>query len=437
MIRVHRLIGISLSLICGASSAWGQAHEPNPEAVKAFEKMVEAYRERPNLAVTTSVKVKMQQGESIVEGGEQKAEIVFTQKGQKENWESRDFRGLLKVNGFTCWLGEGKVTAIHEKTDHSYFSVEDDGSPFYTLTQLFVDLPFPHLALMLGEESIEDLCMQFHPKAPWILPTASGEKELEGETFRFITLTSDNATVEVLIDPKTELMKSVVATITAGAFVQPGTTLIYRHEFEYEPEDQPFDTDRLAFDPGNRQHLDYLMSLIPTQTEMHPATPQGPGNHQPDLVGKPAPEVVLESATGEMFDLDDQRGTVIVLDFWATWCGPCRKALPELHKIADWAKEEKLSVKIYTVNVWERGPKGDGPDARLEAAQNFWTKQNFTLPVLMDYSDGIGGAYGVTGIPTTVVIDPEGIVRAIHTGFSGDQLKADIQQALEEAAEPK
>ena len=92
-------------------------------------------------------------------------------------------------------------------------------------------------------------------------------------------------------------------------------------------------------------------------------------------------------------------------------------------------------MKILAVNVWEiRDPDNDTPEARREAANAFWKKQGFSVPIAMDYSDETAAAYGVSGIPTTVIIRADGVVHAYHVGGSPDYvatMKRDITAAIE------
>ena len=147
------------------------------------------------------------------------------------------------------------------------------------------------------------------------------------------------------------------------------------------------------------------------------------------LKGKAAPVFVLQTAQGQEVNLEKLAGQVVVLDFWATWCGPCRQALPFLHKVGRWAKDEQLPVKIYTVNVWEHG---ETPEEKLEAARDFWKSQKFTLPIAMDYTDETAKAYGVTGIPTSVIIRADGVVHEVHVGAGGNYEQL-MKQSIEEA----
>jgi hypothetical protein len=108
--------------------------------------------------------------------------------------------------------------------------------------------------------------------------------------------------------------------------------------------------------------------------------------------------------------------------------------LPELHKAAKWAEEQKLPVAFVTINVWEiSDPAQNNPDERLKRAKKFWAQRNFSLPIAMDFTDETAASYGVTGIPTTVVIRPDGVIHAYHSGAPPDYaetLKREINEAI-------
>ena len=413
--------------LLATSMARGQAHEPDPAALKAFEELLNGYRQRPALAVKEKIEIGLNQDGAESRGGEKVCDILLVPGAG----------GRVVLNGFTCHLHDGMVYATHETTDHSYFSVPDDESPYYALLNLFRDMPFVTLAIGFGEPAAEDVVMQFHQMAPWIQPTKVNTEELEGKTLQHIALTSDNATVDVYIDPDTKLMTAATAKISGGELVQGGATMQYKHTFEYTPLEKVPDAAEWKFDPGRRQKNDVLAALVDRPPV--PAGGEGGAGGAPAgaLVGKPAPDLVLTTMDGKATDLEDLRGQVVVLDFWATWCGPCRAALPMLHDVARWASEQDLPVKVFTVNTFERV---DDPDQRLASVKEFWEKQQHTLPVLMDYSNQTAQAWGVSGIPATFIVRSDGTVHAQHAGAGpdyADQLKAEITEALEslEAAE--
>jgi thiol-disulfide isomerase/thioredoxin len=124
--------------------------------------------------------------------------------------------------------------------------------------------------------------------------------------------------------------------------------------------------------------------------------------------GALAPDFTLKDLNGNTVSLADLRGKVVILDFWATWCGPCRKTMPLLDKFYTEMKPE--NVVVYGVNVWERGGKTD-------KVKPFIAERGFHFPVLYGTGD-LADAYGVQGIPTLVMIDPQGKVAYRHVGYN-------------------
>ena len=404
-IRYTVLLAVCITLSLSARAA-GQFHEPDAQAMQAFAKVVKSYRERPGLTVKTKVKIKLEQKEAGSQGDPVHAEFKI----------GPDRRCMTRFRDFTCHVGEERIYAIHDRNDGAYYTETHDDSPYYTLMTIFVDLPFPHLAIALGESKTEDLCMQLHPKAPWIRPTGTKDIERDSRTFQRITFTSDYSTLHMDVAPDTKLIDRMTLEVTGGSLVQAGSKMTYQHTFEYEPRDEPFADRDLSFDPGERQRVDTVHDLKPKV--------------KPQETGDKAPPLVLATLDGGAVDLQDYRGQVVVLDFWATWCKPCIKALPLLHDVQQWAEEKKLPVQCIAVNSLERGEV----DARNNAVKEFWEENGFSLPVAMDYTDETAMTYGVRGIPATFVIRADGVIHAQHTGFSpnyDEQLKEDIKAALE------
>jgi cytochrome c biogenesis protein CcmG/thiol:disulfide interchange protein DsbE len=148
------------------------------------------------------------------------------------------------------------------------------------------------------------------------------------------------------------------------------------------------------------------------------------------LVGKPAPEFSLSVLPGTVvpktdgtatppIDLAHLKGQVVVLDFWAPWCGPCRVEMPELDKVS----RKLASDGVTFVGVMVDGDQGE--------ARDFVKTQNIAYAQGRDDEQRAQQAYGVETLPSIVVIDRQGIVRAYHPGtWDAEEVEAAVRAAM-------
>jgi peroxiredoxin len=124
--------------------------------------------------------------------------------------------------------------------------------------------------------------------------------------------------------------------------------------------------------------------------------------------GKPAPDFSTTLLDGTPVSSQSLRGKVVVLDFWATWCPPCREGLPHLQAMSADPGLSKSGLTVMAVNESE----DDG------TVRDFLNGHHFGFDVVRDGNGSLGRTFDVSELPTTVVIGRDGIVRAIFTGYT-------------------
>jgi peroxiredoxin len=124
----------------------------------------------------------------------------------------------------------------------------------------------------------------------------------------------------------------------------------------------------------------------------------------------PAPQFALAARGGSEINLAQYKGQVVMINFWASWCGPCRQEMPLLESI--YKKYNKLGFTLLGVNV--------EPDSK---AADDWLKQTpVSFPILYDKESKVSKMYDVSGMPSTVIIDRKGNLRVLHHGYKpGDE----------------
>ena len=141
---------------------------------------------------------------------------------------------------------------------------------------------------------------------------------------------------------------------------------------------------------------------------------------------KHAPEFTLKNLQGEEISLASLKGKIIILDFWATWCGPCKASFPFLQKF--WEQHKKDSdVMVIAINTQEQlhGKK------RVDALKKYMEKDQYNFPVLIDENNKVVKSFEVTGLPTKYFIGQDGKIYFKEIGFSGDGMTKDMNIMLD------
>ena len=125
---------------------------------------------------------------------------------------------------------------------------------------------------------------------------------------------------------------------------------------------------------------------------------------------KAAPDFTLKSLQGTNLKLSEMAGNVVLLNFWASWCGPCRQEMPLLNDLHN--KYEALGFSVIGVNV----------EQETELARSFIANSPVDFPILLDSTNKVSQLYDVIAMPTTVLIDRDGKMRYLHKGYqAGDE----------------
>lgn len=271
-----------------------------------------------------------------------------------------------------------------------YVAQSYTGKAAAALANSFAIMPSPDCLLRAGGEELSAAfsLLALHPVS--LAAYAPG-------AFLF---TGPQGDVAVEFDQASYLLKSA-----SLVFTPEGAPEVIRVKvaFAFKPTVLPALSTAISFDASKRARVSTMEELL--------------GVKAPLAAGDTAPSFTLAGLDGAQVALSSLRGKFVVLEFWATWCGPCRKGLPMLGAFARWARGERTDIAVFGINVWEETQGAE----RLDAVKRFWSRGAYGFPTLLG-DDSTADAFSVSGIPATVVIGPDGKVVAVHVGFDADSV---------------
>src|SRR6202158_3464501 len=172
----------------------------------------------------------------------------------------------------------------------------------------------------------------------------------------------------------------------------------------------------VTFDPSGKVAVASLTSLDAAQL----------------ATGKPAPLFELENLAGQKVSLRQFQGSVVVLDFWASWCAPCWKRLRATQDFSDWASHSGLAVGVFSAGNMDQSPTAD--ETRVKAAE-FFQSPSLTMSSLVDRNSETFEAFGSPGLPSMVVIAADGTIYKYHQGSFPDMMET-LKREAKEAGRP-
>jgi thiol-disulfide isomerase/thioredoxin len=137
--------------------------------------------------------------------------------------------------------------------------------------------------------------------------------------------------------------------------------------------------------------------------------------------GKPFPEFELEGLDGKVYQVNGEREKPLIINFWASWCGPCHEEAPDLKRMY-----EKYGEKIDIIAV--NATKGD----QLEDVKDFVTQYQFTFPVLLDRKGKVSDQFRILFVPTSFLINKKGVIKEVIHVLPAEQLEKRIQKLISE-----
>ncbi len=298
-----------------------------------------------------------------------------------------DFANLLDENQALMHLSSGSPGADASNLAMMFFLATDSATPFDGLES----------ATYAGVEEIDGV--QAHRI------DAVFSADIDGTSFTIpsaIWIRQGDEPWIQGIDPDLSVM---IQQMVAKGGMPPGMTFETTQRLIESGTSPTFDDDTFAFTPA--YNAKKVESLIDAMTGGPGNGGSGGGGEHHGLIGNPAPSFSLDLLAGGKIDLAQHKGKdIVVLDFWATWCGPCVKAMPTLIEVTDKFKDQ--NVVFYAVNLREDNSK----------VTNFLKKKGFDTNVLLDKTGSAANAYGAQAIPQTVIIDKAGNVQAVHVGLA-------------------
>lgn len=315
----------------------------------------------------------------------------------------------ITVQGYRIVTLGDKFYVELDGLEDKYLEADLEENLLETMRSVFgaADLPVPHLGLRYATDTEQRIGAFGMGVVEDVKLVGHRTDEHDGNQAQVLLFEGEGGTMSVFVI--NDLIRQVEFDLTPAGmpddFAMDGT-------LSMDPQIVSELDEPIEFSTDGREAVSQMQDLQPTPVE----------------TGEAAPDFELTDLDGETVKLSDLRGEVVVLDFWATWCGPCIAAMPKVDEFAKWARDNDMPVRVFAVNVWENVPA----EERHDHVAEFWNEKGYSFPTLLDLDDSVVMEYGVSGIPTSFVIGPDGTVRDVTVGAATlEGLKERAREAME------
>jgi thiol-disulfide isomerase/thioredoxin len=313
----------------------------------------------------------------------------------------------------------GKIYRLNP-TEKELVEMDLGGMPAFPQDETFVLLPTWYLS-----ERADGSLMPGMPKPKIISEKMVGDREVGGVKCKVVHVLRETS-MQGMGDEAIVMKEDVTMALGVDDSLPRHVLSKLTQSMGSESMTQEFETTYTDLKVNSKPADDVFAMKAPegfktTAAKMDDMMPKAP--EMKAKVGDPALEFALKDPSGTEYTLAGLKGKVVVLDFWATWCGPCKQAMPDIQAIHEHFKDQP--VAIFGVNVSERSPT---------AGADYMKSKNFTYGCLLA-GEKLAEGYAISGIPTIIVIDTEGKIVHAQAGFGPGEKEHLIK--LIEGALPK